>query len=369
MDGAQRVPRLRAAVPSGSPDAFEAWRWLVSPMFEFDTPEREQRLAFGAEFEGSFFGAIRFGVSRSPAAIFERSHARIARSSTDHFLVQTYKSGGYRADVEGRDLSVSAGDVAIFDLTRPVSIRTDQVDNVSLVVSRTALEPMLAEADDVHGLVLREGSPGNRIAAAQIGMLERQSKQLTVEEAPSISHETLGLLAGAIGASGEARDAGKDGVRKAMLRMMCGEIDAHLTNPEMGIEWLIARFRISRASIYRLFEPLGGVTSHIKVRRLRGAFHDLADPDRLHERISTIAYRWGFEDHTSFGRAFRDHFGMTPRDVRNEALGRDENHFPNDQDAMKEFAAVRELLAMRGHRVGGASATLRAGAQAQSWNW
>ncbi|MBI3376628.1 MAG: helix-turn-helix domain-containing protein [Betaproteobacteria bacterium] len=40
----------------------------------------------------------------------------------------------------------------------------------------------------------------------------------------------------------------------------------------------------------------------------------------LHRGICDIAYRWGFNDPTHFGRAFRERFGQSPREFRQSAL-------------------------------------------------
>lgn len=43
---------------------------------------------------------------------------------------------------------------------------------------------------------------------------------------------------------------------------------------------------------------------------------DLTDPAQLHQPISSIANAWTFIDAANFSRAFKAHFGMTPRQAR-----------------------------------------------------
>jgi AraC-like DNA-binding protein len=46
----------------------------------------------------------------------------------------------------------------------------------------------------------------------------------------------------------------------------------------------------------------------------------LRDPaNRL--TVTEIAYRFGFSDHAQFSRAFRGHFGMSPKELRDRARG------------------------------------------------
>jgi len=39
-----------------------------------------------------------------------------------------------------------------------------------------------------------------------------------------------------------------------------------------------------------------------------------------HRHVSEIAFAWGFNDLSHFGRVFREHFGMSPRDFRQSQL-------------------------------------------------
>ena len=48
----------------------------------------------------------------------------------------------------------------------------------------------------------------------------------------------------------------------------------------------------------------------------RRAHHLLTRDDANKEQISDIAYRCGFEDPVHFTRLFRQHFGLTPSELR-----------------------------------------------------
>jgi AraC-like DNA-binding protein len=68
-----------------------------------------------------------------------------------------------------------------------------------------------------------------------------------------------------------------------------------------------------------LFKLHGGVARYIKKRRLLRVFEALSDPQGR-ETIATLAAEYGFEDPSSFGRAFRREFGRSAGDVRASAL-------------------------------------------------
>ena len=74
---------------------------------------------------------------------------------------------------------------------------------------------------------------------------------------------------------------------------------------------------VSRRSLYRLLEPLGGVHQYILRRRLSHIKRALNDPDN-HEQIADLAARFGFACQETFWRAFKRQYGAPPGEVRSQ---------------------------------------------------
>src|SRR3546814_14522041 len=68
----------------------------------------------------------------------------------------------------------------------------------------------------------------------------------------------------------------------------------------------------------RMFEPVGGIAQYIRDRRLRRAMLELRDVEFRHHPIYEIALRAGFSSETTFGRAFRQRYEITPREARQQ---------------------------------------------------
>ncbi len=224
-------------------------------------------------------------------------------------------------------------------------MHSPRVSNVALVVSRDALAPLLKDPDAAHGLVLRGDTPHGTSLRNHLLMLERDAQRFTFADTPQLTRDTTGLIAAALGASSDARETARAGLRRAMLRMMMEEIEKRLGDPNLGSDWLARRFHVSRATLYRMFEPLGGVVRTIQERRMMRVFRDLSDPAHFNERVGSIAYRWGFTDHTSFGRAFKAMYDMTPRAVRGEARNGHEDALAPERDAVPAFATLNRWVA------------------------
>jgi AraC-like DNA-binding protein len=76
---------------------------------------------------------------------------------------------------------------------------------------------------------------------------------------------------------------------------------------------------MSRSNLYRLFENTGGVARYIQRERLVEAHAVLSDPATA-KSISAIAEDLCFADASSFSRAFKREFGLSPGEVRAAAV-------------------------------------------------
>jgi AraC-like DNA-binding protein len=92
-------------------------------------------------------------------------------------------------------------------------------------------------------------------------------------------------------------------------------IDRNLRDPRLDAALLCREVGMSRTQLYRLFQEDGGVARYVRQRRLLRSYADLADPSST-ESITLIAASLCFEDASSFSRAFKQEFGLNPRDVR-----------------------------------------------------
>jgi AraC-like DNA-binding protein len=105
-------------------------------------------------------------------------------------------------------------------------------------------------------------------------------------------------------------------VEFAAINAIKDQIEANLGNRDLSPDTLAAMMGLSRSRLYRLFEPIGGVSKYIRQRRLRRSLQDLFDQSHRSMRIGEIAWRWGFRSESDYSRAFKRRFGLNPRDAR-----------------------------------------------------
>jgi AraC-like DNA-binding protein len=155
-----------------------------------------------------------------------------------------------------------------------------------------------------------------------LGLLEENHALADPQTAPLIVTQIHNLVAAAIGASRDTMELAKRrGVREARLASVRADILTNLSEVGLSPKAVAGRLGVSDRYVHLLFEETGQTFSRfVEEERLRRAFALLTDPTRAGVRIGEIALQVGFSEHATFDRAFRRHFGDTPRNVRRERL-------------------------------------------------
>jgi AraC-like DNA-binding protein len=93
-------------------------------------------------------------------------------------------------------------------------------------------------------------------------------------------------------------------------------IRANLASARLDSRRIAALAGISRTTLYRLFEDVGGVAAHVRRLRLDAVHAALTDAEQARRPIAAIAAEAGFHCVASFNRSFKARFGAAPGEVR-----------------------------------------------------
>jgi AraC-like DNA-binding protein len=307
----------------------------MSPMFSIDARDPDARSAFEVDFTSYQFGDLAISRGSSSAATFERTAQTIARSGLDNIGVVTYLAGGCNLDADGRLTEVHPGDVCILDMTRRTIVRGPDYESLAVVLPRALLEPLLPNLDDLHGLILKKETPLAIMLVDHLRSLFREAPSLGLGlgDARAAARGTAALIAAFAGALANGRDTSAQAAAAASLQPLRRTIEANLANRDLGPEFLSRHAGVSRATLYRLFEPIGGVRAYIQQRRLTRAYQMITDPAHARLRVGTIAAHCGFSNDSVFSRAFREAYGVSPSDLRNASGRRDASDLGLFQDS------------------------------------
>ncbi|MDR1103384.1 MAG: response regulator [Tannerella sp.] len=94
-------------------------------------------------------------------------------------------------------------------------------------------------------------------------------------------------------------------------------INEHLTDPDLNMDLLYKEIGMSRSSFYRKIKMLSDLTPIELIRntRLQFSVKYLTETDL---NISEIAYEVGFSSPSYFTKSFKDHFQISPTEMRNK---------------------------------------------------
>jgi AraC-like DNA-binding protein len=132
------------------------------------------------------------------------------------------------------------------------------------------------------------------------------------------------LVANLAAEDSPAAIGGAGAARAAHLHRVCQTIETLLADPELGLERVAAEDGISPRSLQKLFASANqSFSTYLRSRRLERCRLDLSSPICASLSISEICFRWGFNGSAHFSRAFKERYGVSPREYRKTHLGED----------------------------------------------
>lgn len=242
---------------------------------------------------------------------FARDASRVRRDSNDNILISMELTGDMHVVQDGREERVEAGRITLFDVGRPITKLGDYGRTLVLSVPRELVEAALPGVD-LHALTL--GGSG-ALLAEHFRTLRMLLPSTPLTSAPALVTATLAMLAASVAPSADRVEQARPALSGALLTRAKRYIRENLLSPELTPDGVARAVGASRTSLYRAFEPEGGVADFIRRSRLeaaRAALQDARDP----RRIGEIAFAYGFGSEAQFSRAVRAAFGMTPTELR-----------------------------------------------------
>jgi AraC family transcriptional activator of tynA and feaB len=94
-------------------------------------------------------------------------------------------------------------------------------------------------------------------------------------------------------------------------------VERHLGDRDLTVAGVCRRFAISPRTLHNLFADADeSFAATVRRLRLERSAAVLADPATTAATVTAVAAAHGFDDPTSFSRAFRRRFGVSPREMR-----------------------------------------------------
>jgi AraC-like DNA-binding protein len=322
METRRRMSRLPVSFFSTfdlpPPQRFAAWRESFGVFLDVRLSPAGDHSGFEGMAESYLIDDIVLSRCAAWTQKFDRTAVRVAADSIDHYMVQLLLRGTIELDAsrDARSRRCPAGHLIGFDLGDVMDTVNSDFDLLSLIIPRRRLAQLLTHPDRFDGTLIDPASGTGLLVGEYVRTLYRSAPLLSPAEASAAAVSLLDLLALAFNGVGFRSGDAPDAMAQAELLRVQNFIRASLAAPALAPDMVAAALGISRARLYRLFAPIGGIADYIREQRLRRCLADLVSTKCARRQIAEIAYSWGFSDPAHFARAFRQRFGRTPSEVR-----------------------------------------------------
>ncbi|MCS6622542.1 helix-turn-helix domain-containing protein [Roseibacterium beibuensis] len=307
----------------------------MSEPFEFDSHDYPSGEAFeeyralysaGSDVErvGSFRARVR-SLNLDGLVLFERMidgviHSRVKRAGQDrfrHFALHLVLDGELWGSKESGFDVARRGDLVIADTARPSRTQAVALHVVTASMPRSALVSATGGSDRLHGLVAN--APATNILGDFMISCLRHGAAVPIQRRPVLISAFIDILAGVLGRESAAAVA-TDRRRTEMLQREAAVrfIRECLSDRDLNAAVVADAIGMSRRSLYRLFESMGGVSRVIMGSRLdavRGALEEGSQ-----DSLSTLAADYGFSDESHLSRRFQEAHGESISAFRRRLL-------------------------------------------------
>jgi len=302
--------------------SFLAWQERMSPVYDLRPSSKQAEDTFDASLSRYTIDDLSLFDFRTGPNLAVRSLGRVSTESICDITFSVFLEGPPAQFLGGKPRSDAphipqVPSILAQDMDQPCTIRSFQGRILLLFVPRALVERSFPDAASLHGRWIHATTPLTRILIEHVVALNRRIVGLSKEAAHQSFLTAVELIVAAFsrqaGLAGNARAA----VRAAVYGQVRRHVETNLHDPNLSPDSVLASLNLSRAGVYRMFEHEGGLAAYIRNRRLRMAADELVRFP--HMDVQDIAAGLGFNDASSFTRAFRRAFDIAPRELHEYA--------------------------------------------------
>ncbi len=259
-------------------------------------------------------------VSMTPI-VASRNKLNIAQSGSDCVCGNFILSGKLKIEQAGRTNIAAPGDLALYDSSSPVVLTeasdTMYEDLAFLIPKKHFAEIPGFEERIRNGVLSRDALRGP--LSSCLSFLAESLHSSPASEISAVYDACITLLPVSLGCFAEQAETVAAG-ENHLVREMLDYLDRNMSNPELSPQHAADHIHVSVRYIHKLFARRGlTFSSHLTAKRLDRIRLELVAPSCQQHPISVLAYRWGFNDLSTFNRAFKARFGCTPSVFRTKS--------------------------------------------------
>lgn len=296
-----------------------AWKdWINESVTAGLDIQSHDQTDFKAVLHRTRLGRLGFMYLASDAAcINHRQEASLMGRGEPAFLVHLQRAGESVNYQDGRQAVLKSGDYILRDNTREYAIELKgDTENLVVRIPYARLRERISYPEGITCIAM----PGDKGLSGVCSEFIRQLWDKS-EGGFESSQERLGdilidLLVESYRSLDQVHLVGSSSNYARRLQVL-KFVEENLRNEKLSPAMIAESLNLSRRYLHRLFQnDTLSIGRLILNRRLERCARDLIEPLQDNQSITEIAFRWGFNSPSYFGRAFRDSFGVTPKEYR-----------------------------------------------------
>jgi AraC family transcriptional regulator, positive regulator of tynA and feaB len=260
------------------------------------------------------------GVVCSSPAVVHHAHEHVARTREALFFLHIQLQGSSRHQQDGRVAELQMGDFTLLDSTRPYQMTFDAANEVLVLgIADAMLRRHLACPERLAAIRMSGQESLNSLLSDFALGLWRRSEGLELGSAgDNLANALLSLTAAAYAGVEDTAPVGSAHLEALRLSII-HHIEKHLCDCDLSPNSIAAMLKRSARYVHAIFTRGDETVSrYILRRRLEECARVLASRPHRARSVSAIAFDYGFSSCTNFGKVFREHYGVTPTEYRQE---------------------------------------------------
>jgi AraC-like DNA-binding protein len=273
---------------------------------------------FAGRLSRTRLGDITIAEVYSDAQTVRHSQVHVARSRVAMFFVHLMLEGESVSRQDGREARLAPGDFTLCDTTRAYEILFKNPNRMFVVgIPETLLRRHMACPESVVAVPMSgESGLSGLLSLFLRDFWQRCREDFDESVAPRVMRATLDLLASAYAGLPQAQ-SDRSSLATAQRLRIVNFIEAHLGDPDLTPMRVAGACKMTPRYLHHLFSHESEtVARYILRRRLEECSRALTLAGQGNRTVTDIAFDFGFNSPTHFGRVFRARYGATPREYR-----------------------------------------------------
>lgn len=300
------LPRLERA-----PFVKDTMRAAVSPL-EVQHHHEDVRLRMHRT-ELADVSLLRMTISDTT---FRRTAVQARDDAPPTAYIALKMSGTGRVSQDARTARVEPGDLVLTRSNGPATVAMlDGSADCHLHIPFGLLGVPDRVLSRVTAVCMRPDVPLAQVVASHMRALA--ATPLSPADSVALSRPTVALVKALISVAADEPGPAKDALADTLKDRVVAYLHERWSDHDLTAGSIAQAHHVSTRQLYVLLESAGiSLGDWVRARRLEACRDELSRAGARRINVASVGRRWGFQDPTNFGRAFKRAYGMTPGEWR-----------------------------------------------------